>query len=89
MWISHAVKKTKQSSAKNLIGPRIREARLRLQPSVSQNDLAGKLAVRGILLDQTAISRIESGSRYVMDYEAVAIARSLKVSVAWLFGEQN
>jgi HTH-type transcriptional regulator, cell division transcriptional repressor len=89
MWISHAVKKTNQSTARNLIGPRVREARLRLHPNVSQDDLAGKLAGRGITLDQTAISRIESGSRYVMDYEAAAIAKSLKVSVAWLFGEEK
>jgi hypothetical protein len=35
---------------------------------------------QGILLDRTAVSRIESQSRYVMDYEAAAIARALKVS---------
>jgi hypothetical protein len=44
------------------------------------------LAARGISLDQTAISRIENQTRYVMDYEAAAIARCLKVSVGWLFG---
>jgi hypothetical protein len=32
-----------------------------------------------ILLDRSAISRIENPSRYVMDHEAVAIARALKV----------
>jgi hypothetical protein len=26
-------------------------------------------------------------TRYLMDYEIAAIARSLKVSVGWLFGE--
>jgi transcriptional regulator with XRE-family HTH domain len=56
---------------------------------VSQDDLAGRLAAQGILLDRTAISRIENQSRYTMDYEAAAIARALKVSVAWLFGESN
>jgi hypothetical protein len=35
---------------------------------------------QGILLDRTAVSRIESQSRYVMDYEAAVIARALKVS---------
>ena len=38
-------------------------------------------------MDRTAVSRIESQARYVMDYEAAAIARALKGSVAWLFGE--
>jgi hypothetical protein len=44
-------------------------------------------AGQGILLDRSAISRIESQTRYVMDYEAAAIARALKVSVEWLFGQ--
>src|SRR5437660_11378014 len=85
----YAVKKTKQTAPKNIIGRRVREGRLRRKPPVSQDDLAGKLAARGITLDQTAISRIENRERYVMDYEAAAIARSLKVSVAWLYGENE
>jgi hypothetical protein len=56
-------------------------------PPVSQDDLAGRLAAAGIVMDQTAISRIESQTRYLMDYEVAAVARCLKVSVAWLFGE--
>jgi len=47
----------------------------------------GRLASQGILLDRSALSRIESQDRYLMDYEIAAIARALKVSVAWLFGE--
>jgi hypothetical protein len=46
------------------------------------------LAAKGILLDRSAISRIETHSRYLMDYEIVAIAKSLKISVSWLFGEK-
>ena len=34
-------------------------------------------------------SRIESQSRYLMDYEIAALARCLKVSVAWLFGDKD
>lgn len=54
---------------------------------VSQEDLAGRLASQGILLDRSALSRIEGQDRYLMDYEIGAIARALKVSVTWLFGE--
>ena len=54
-----------------------------------KDDLAGRLAARGIILDQTAISRIENQTRYLMDYEIAAIAKSLKVSVGWLFGEHS
>jgi hypothetical protein len=87
MWKSHAVKRTKQSASKNITGRRVREARLRCKPPVSQDDLAGRLAAKGITLDQPAISRIETRERYLMDYEAAAIAKCLKVSVAYLYGE--
>jgi len=83
------MKKTSQSEKRNLVGRRIRHARLRCNPPVSQEDLAGRLAAKNISMDQTAISRIENQTRYLMDYEAAAIARSLRVSVAWLFGESE
>jgi transcriptional regulator with XRE-family HTH domain len=40
-----------------------------------------------ILMDRSALSRIESGERYAMDFEVAALAKALKVKVAWLFGE--
>jgi transcriptional regulator with XRE-family HTH domain len=83
------MKKTIKATKRNIIGARVRQARLNRNPAVSQDDLAGKLAAQGILMDRTAVSRIENQSRYAMDYEAAAIARALKVSVAWLFGESN
>jgi len=83
------VKKTHQTKNKNITGKRIREARLKHKPPLSQDDLAGKLAAKGIMLDQTAISRVESQDRYLMDYEVAAIAKCLKVSVAWLHQETN
>lgn len=70
-----------------MIGKRVREARLKCKPPLSQEDLAGRLAALGVLLDRSAISRIESQERYVMDYEAVALAKALKVGVSGLFGE--
>ena len=82
------MKKTTKARAKNLVGKRVREARLKCRPPVSQEDLAGRVAAQGILLDRSAISRIENQDRYLMDYEVAAIARALKVSVAWLFSEE-
>jgi transcriptional regulator with XRE-family HTH domain len=81
------MKKTRKHAARNLIGPKVRQVRLRTKPAVSQDDLAGRLAARGIQLDRSAVSRIENQERYVMDYEIAAIAKCLKVSVAELFGE--
>lgn len=81
------MKKTGQLAHRNMIGERVRKARLACKPPVTQDDLVGRLAARGITLDQTAVSRIENQTRYLMDYEISAIAKVLKVSVGWLFGE--
>jgi transcriptional regulator with XRE-family HTH domain len=82
------MKKTIASSKRNVVGGRIRQARLQQKPLVSQDDLAGRLAGLGVSLDRTAISRIENYSRYAMDYEVKAIARALNVSIAWLFSDR-
>jgi hypothetical protein len=82
------MKKTRQAPQRNAVGPRIRAARLKCKPPVSQDDLAGRLASKGITLDQTAISRIEKQTRYLMDYELIAIAKALGASVASLVGEK-
>jgi arginine repressor len=79
------VKKTRQSKHKNIIGQRVRLARAMAKPPVSQEDLVGRLARLGIQMTQTAVSKLENQQRYVMDYEAAAIAKALKISVAWLF----
>ncbi len=65
----------------------MRLARVSMHPPVSQDDLAGRLARLGVQMTQTGISKIENRSRYVMDYEAQVLAKALKVSVAWLYGE--
>ena len=83
------MKKTIKAGKRNIIGGRVRQARLKSSPAVSQDDLAGRLAGQGISMDRTAVSRIESQARYAMDFEVAAIARALKVSVAWLFGESR
>jgi HTH-type transcriptional regulator, cell division transcriptional repressor len=81
------VKKTRVSESKNVIGERVRLARLAMRPPVSQEDLSGRLAAKGIQITQTGISKLENRQRYVMDYEALAIAKALRVSVSWLYGE--
>lgn len=43
----------------------------------------------GIRLDRASITRIENGKRYLRDFEIRAIAKVLKVSVAWLFRETD
>lgn len=73
---------------RNLIGDRVRKARLNAKPKITQNDLLARLAVRGVDLEKTTISKIEAKSRPVTDIELVAIADSLGVSILWLLGTE-
>jgi transcriptional regulator with XRE-family HTH domain len=73
---------------KNLIGDRVREARHRRNPKITQLDLLARLAIRGIYLESTSISKIESYKRPVTDIELVAIAEALNVSVLWLLKKE-
>lgn len=82
------MKNTRKGRQKNIIGSQVKAARLAFVPALSQDDVAGRLAKMGISLDRSAISRIESHERYVMDFEAVAIAKCLKVSIGYLIGEK-
>ena len=79
------MKKTTDKQEKNIVGRNVRKQRLAQRTTTTQQDLAGRLAARGVMLDRSAIARIEGGERYVLDYEALAIARSLKVPVEVLF----
>ena len=38
----------------------------------------------GLQLDRISISKIEASDRFVADYEVVAIAKALNVSLEWL-----
>lgn len=60
------------------------------EPQLARTPFGGRQrspGAQGITIDRSAISRSEGRTRYLMDYEIYAIARSLKVSVVWLFGE--
>jgi len=65
---------------RNLAGPNIR--RFRHVKNIRQIDLLGKLAKGGIVMTQGAIAKIETQQRAIFDYEMVAFARALSVSVA-------
>lgn len=64
---------------------------LTLQPlrttRLSQDVLAAKMQVYGVGLGREAISRIETGDRFVTDYELAIFARVLGVSLVWLTGD--
>lgn len=67
---------------KNICGNRIKEARI--AQKMSQSDLAVKLQVEGIIIERDSISRMESGRRFVTDYELKILAKILDVDIKWL-----
>lgn len=71
---------------RNICGDRIRIARL--SQRLSQADLCRKLQLAGIPMERDSISRIESGSRYVADYEVTTFADILDVPILWLLGKE-
>ncbi len=69
-----------------MIGKAVKALRMSQSVPVSQQDLAGRLAARGVMIDRSAIARIEKGQRYVLDYEVAAIAKAFRVPITTLFG---
>ncbi len=67
---------------KNICGDRVHEARHKLR--LTQSDLAARLQVEGVILERDSISRIESGTRFVADYELAVLAKALHTSMEWL-----
>ena len=72
---------------KNISGKRIHQAREAL--CLSQRDLAAQRRIRGVWMEQEAISRIEMGDRFITDYELMIFAKILGVSVKWLIGRER
>jgi hypothetical protein len=70
----------------NIVGPRVKEARRRGNPPLSQDALSGQLAKLGVSIDRAGISKIEIGARCVLDYEVKVLARVLGVTAEWLLG---
>lgn len=73
----------------NLVGKRVKKARLALKPKLSQDALSGKLAARGVTIDRAGIAKLENGTRYVSDFEVKALAAALGVTVGWLLGTES
>jgi hypothetical protein len=71
---------------RNIVGERVRAARQRHSPPLTQDQLSGKLATEGVQLDRVAIAKIETGVRCAFDFEVRALAAALKVDANWLLG---
>lgn len=64
--------------SKNIIGNNVKK--LRKQKGITQKAMAEKLQLEGFEFSDLTILRIEQGTRFVPDYEVVAIAEFFGVS---------
>lgn len=71
----------------NASGSKIRE--LRELVGLSQEELAAKLQLAGLNLNQKAISRIETGIRVVPDFELLFFSEALDVPVCKLLDREE
>jgi transcriptional regulator with XRE-family HTH domain len=77
------------TAKKNIVGLRVASARASYQPALTQDALSGRLAKVGLSLDRAAVAKIETGRRYVLDYELKALAQVLGVRTDWLLGDRK
>jgi transcriptional regulator with XRE-family HTH domain len=68
----------KYNSRCNISGIAIREQRI--ASGISQEQLAARLQVEGLAINQKQISRIETGERVVADFELKFFAKVLSIS---------
>ena len=73
--------------AKNISGDRIHQARTIMR--LSQADLAARMQINGVIIEREAISKIETGDRFVTDYELMTFAKVFGVSMEWLTGQTS
>ena len=77
----------KTVGSENLVGQNI--VRLRRRRGMNQTTLLSQLQVRGIDINQSALSNIEGQNRKVSDKELLAIAEILGVSLEELFSDTD
>lgn len=53
---------------------------------MKQKDLLAQLQIRGIEMNSSGLSKLEGQIRHVTDFELVALADILGVSINWLVG---
>lgn len=72
------MKKIALHGSKNVIHAQLR--RYRELRELTQDQVAAKLQVMGVNIDQQALSRIEHNQRMVTDYELACLCQVLQVS---------
>ena len=68
---------------KNICGERLQQ--IRREKKISQEALSQMLQLEGVIIDRFSISRIESGTRFVADYELYTLAKVLEIPLENFF----
>ncbi|MBD2846623.1 helix-turn-helix transcriptional regulator [Paenibacillus sp. IB182496] len=71
---------------KNIIGTRV--TAIRKAKGMKQKEFLARLQTAGLDISPTSLSRLEGQDRLVQDYELLAIAQALEVTVAELLGSK-
>lgn len=72
---------------RNIVGAKVEQRRKAI--GMKQKDLLTQLQVKGIDLNASGLSKLEGQLRSVTDYELVAIAETLGVTINWLVGKED
>ena len=80
------MKRIIDSNKANIIGQRIKEARIKA--GLSQQQLSDKLELIAVYVCRGSIWRIETGERSITDIEIDGISKVLNVSLDYLFGRE-
>lgn len=72
---------------KNLCGKKIRRARV--AKKLTQDELAARLQCYGVIIERDSISRIESGTRFVADYELKIMSEIFEIPVEWFVDSRD
>lgn len=72
---------------RNLVGARVELARK--NQGMKQKELLAQLQVSGVDMNASGLSKLEGQVRHVTDFELVALADILNVSVDWLLGRED
>ena len=72
---------------RNLVGARVELARK--NQDMKQKELPAQLQVSGVDMNASGLSKLEGLVRHVTDFELVALADILNVSVDWLLCRED
>lgn len=81
------MKKIIDSEKLNIIGEKVKEARIKA--NLSQAELSTKLELLPVYICRGSISRIENGDRMVNDIEIDGLSKVLNISLNYLFGRED